>query len=55
MVLYLIMDDLNNVKDKGRARARDTATSINMTVYLDTDPHKDPTYEDKTQKAFVVV
>ena len=41
----------NNVKDKDRAKARDTATSINMAVDLDTDP----TYEDTTEKAFVVV
>ena len=34
-----------------RTRARDTATSMNMTVYLDTDP----TYEDTTEKAVVVV
>ena len=38
-------------KDKGRTRARGTATSMNMTVDLDTDP----TYEDTTEKAVVVV
>ena len=42
---------LNNVKDKDRAKARNTATSVNMAVDLDTDP----TYEDKTEKAVVVV
>ena len=40
-----------NYKDKGRTRARDTATSMNMTVDLDTDP----TYEDTTEQAVVVV
>ena len=38
-------------KDKGRTRAQDTETSMNMTVDLDTDP----TYEDTTEKAVVVV
>ena len=33
MVLYLILDlFLNKVKDKGKARARDTDTLMNMTV-----------------------
>ena len=33
MVIYLILDlFLNTIKDKGTARARDTATSVNMTV-----------------------
>ena len=32
----------NKVKDKGRARARDKVTSMNMTVDLDTDPQTDP-------------
>ena len=41
----------NNVKDKDRAKARDTAASMNMAVDLDTDP----TYEDTTEKAVVVV
>ena len=35
--------------DKGRAKARDTATSMNMVVDMDTDP----TYEDTTGKAVV--
>ena len=56
MVLYLILDLLlNKVKDKGRARARDTATSMNMTVDLDTDRQTDPTYEDTTEKAVLVI
>ena len=38
-------------KDKGRTRARDTTTSINMTVDLDTDP----TYEATTEKAVVFI
>ena len=42
---------LNNYKDKGTTRARDTATSTNMKVDLDTDP----IYEDTTEKAVVVV
>ena len=46
---------LNKVKDKGRARARETATSMNMTVNLDTYPQADPTYEDATEKAVMVV
>ena len=37
--------------DKGRAKARDTATSMNMAVDLDTDL----TYEDTTEEAVVVV
>ena len=32
-----------------------SSTSMNMTVDLDTDPQTDPTYEDTTDKAFVVV
>ena len=43
-----------NVKDKMQkqnAKARDTATSINMAVDLDTYT----TYEDTTEKAVVVV
>ena len=55
LVFNLILDHLlttiHNYKDKGRARARDTATSMNMTVDLDTDP----TYEDTTEQAVVVV
>ena len=43
---------VNKVKDKGWARPRDTTTSNEHdTVYLDTDP----TYEDTTEKAVVVV
>ena len=56
MVLDLILDPLTSFyKDKGRARARDIATSKNMTVDLDTDPQTDHTYEDTTEKAVVVV
>ena len=46
---------LNNFKDKGRARARETATSMNMKVNLDTYPQADPTCEDTTEKAVMVV
>ena len=41
----------NNVKDIDRAKARDTATSMNMAVDLDTDL----TYENTTEKVVVVV
>ena len=53
LVFNLILDHLLTTihKDKGRARARDAATSMNMTVDLDTDP----TYEDTTEQAVVVV
>ena len=50
-----VLDFLNKVKDNGRARARDTATYMNMTFDLDTDPHTNTTYEDTTEEAFVVV
>ena len=54
LVFNLILDllsTMHNYKDKGRTRARDTATSMNMTVDLD----KDPTYDDTTEQAVVVV
>ena len=57
LVFNLILDlllttrPIHNCKDKGRTRARDTATSMNMTVDLDTDP----TYEDTTEQAVLVV
>ena len=53
LILDLLLTTIHNYKDtdKGRTRARDTATSMNMTVDLDTDP----TYEDTTEQAVVVV
>ena len=51
LILDLLLTTIHNYKDKGRTRARDTATSMNMTVGLDTDP----TYEDTTEQAVVVV
>ena len=47
----LIADDVNVTIRFNRKKARDTATSMNMGVDLDTDP----TYEDTTEKAVVVV
>ena len=38
-----------------KARARDTATTMNMTVDLDTDLQTNPTNEDTTGKGVVVV
>ena len=51
LILDLLLTTIHNYKDKGRTRAQDTATSVNMTVDLDTDP----TYEDTTEQAVVVV
>ena len=51
LILDLLLTTIHNYKDKVRTRARDTATSMNMTVDLDTDP----TYEDTTEQAVVVV
>ena len=51
LILDLLLTTIHNYKDMSRARARDTATSMNMTVDLDIDP----TYEDTTEQAVVVV
>ena len=50
LILDLLLTTIHNYKDKGRTRALDTRTSMNMTVDLDTDP----TYEDTTEQAVVV-
>ena len=51
LILDLLLTTIYIHNNKGRTRARDTATSMNMTVDLDTDP----TYEDTTEQAVVVV
>ena len=51
LILSHLLTTIHNYKDKGRARTRGTAASINMTVDLNTDP----TYEDTTEQAVVVV